>query len=71
MPDRLTYATRDMSLSPQTTPYCWSGDLLDLGERQGFRPDAIKRQLAHDESNKVCATYNKAKLVDERFKNGF
>jgi hypothetical protein len=31
-----------------------------------YRPDAIERQLAHVESNKVRATYNKALLLDQR-----
>ena len=31
----------------------------------GYRPDAIERQLAHVESNKVRATYNKALLLDQ------
>ncbi|MEB3733704.1 hypothetical protein ULF88_05160 [Halopseudomonas pachastrellae] len=37
-----------------------------LGNEQVFRPDAIERQLAHVESNKVRATYNKAILLSQR-----
>lgn len=32
----------------------------------GFESDAIERQLAHGERNKVRAAYNKAKYLDER-----
>jgi hypothetical protein len=37
-----------------------------LTAQQFHRPDAIEKQLAHVESNKVRATYNKALLVEER-----
>ena len=67
-PNRLTYAMRDMNLGPQTTPHCWRTTFSTWANEQGFRPDAIERQLAHVESNKVRATYNKALLVDERRK---
>lgn len=33
---------------------------------EGFDSDAIERQLAHGEKNKVRAAYNKAKYLDER-----
>jgi hypothetical protein len=36
------------------------------GERERHPPDAIERQLAHVESNRVRATYNKALMVEER-----
>ena len=32
----------------------------------GFRPDVIERQLAHAERNKVRASYNQAKYLEER-----
>lgn len=41
-------------------------DLFDLANENGFQPDAIEQQLAHMESNKVRATYNKALLLDQR-----
>ncbi len=40
--------------------------IRNLDGENGFRPDAIERQLAHVESNKVRATYNKALLLDQR-----
>lgn len=65
-PNRLTYAMRDMSLGERTTPHCWRATFSTWANEQGFRPDAIERQLAHVESNKVRATYNKALLLNER-----
>lgn len=41
-------------------------DLSTWANENGYRPDAIERQLAHVESNKVRATYNKALLLDQR-----
>jgi len=34
----------------------------------GFAPDVIERQLAHDERNKVRAAYNHAQCLPERRK---
>ena len=65
-PNRLTYAMRDMSLGERTTPHCWRTTFSTWANEQGFGPDAIERQLAHVESNKVRATYNKALLLNER-----
>lgn len=65
-PNRLTYAMRDMNLGPRTTPHCWRTTFSTWANEQGFRPDAIERQLAHVEGNKVRATYNKALLLSQR-----
>lgn len=65
-PNRLTYAMRDMNLGRGTTPHCWRTTFSTWANENGFRPDAIERQLAHVESNKVRATYNKALLLDQR-----
>jgi hypothetical protein len=40
--------------------------VVNGADTNGYRPDAIERQLAHVESNKVRATYNKALLLDQR-----
>ena len=37
-----------------------------LNESGLWNPDAIERQLAHRESNKVRAAYNRAEYLDER-----
>lgn len=65
-PNRLTYAMRDMNLGPGTSPHCWRTTFSTWANEQGYRPDAIERQLAHVESNKVRATYNKALLLAQR-----
>ncbi|SUW10494.1 integrase [Bordetella bronchiseptica] len=65
-PNRLTYAMRDMNLGRGTTPHCWRTTFSTWANENGYRPDAIERQLAHVESNKVRATYNKALLLDQR-----
>jgi len=65
-PNRLTYAMRDMNLGRGTTPHCWRTTFSTWANENGFRPDAIERQLAHVEGNKVRATYNKALLLDAR-----
>lgn len=57
---------RDMNLGPRTTPHCWRTTFSTWANEQGFRPDAIERQLSHVEGNKVRATYNKALLLSQR-----
>ena len=37
-----------------------------LNESGKWHPDAIERQLAHVEGNKVRAAYNRAEYLDER-----
>ena len=66
MPNRLTYAMRDINLGRGTTPHCWRTTFSTWANESGYRPDAIARQLAHVESNKVRPTYNKALLLDQR-----
>ena len=51
-PNRLTYAMRDMNLGRGTTPHCWRTTFSTWANENGYRPDAIERQLAHVESNK-------------------
>jgi integrase len=56
----------------------YSGDLITghgfrgmastLLNEQGWNPDAIERQLAHCERNKVRAAYNHARMIPERRK---
>ncbi|MCP1106295.1 integrase arm-type DNA-binding domain-containing protein [Serratia nevei] len=65
-PNRLTYAMRDMNLGPRATPHCWRTTFSTWANEHGYRPDAIERQLAHVESNRVRATYNKALLLADR-----
>jgi integrase len=56
----------------------YSGDLITghgfrgmastLLNEQGWNPDAIERQLAHGERDKVRAAYNHARMIPERRK---
>lgn len=39
---------------------------ITILNESGFHPDAIKRQLAHIEKNKVRAAYNHADYLPER-----
>ncbi|WP_174913531.1 tyrosine-type recombinase/integrase [Burkholderia diffusa] len=65
-PNRLSYAMRDMNLGRGTTPHCWRTTFSTWTNENGYHPDAIERQLAHIESDKVRATYNKALLLADR-----
>lgn len=64
--ERLRYAMREFSLGARTTPHCWRATLSTWANRSGFRTDAIERQLAHVEANKVRAAYNRSVLFAER-----
>ena len=48
------------------TPHGFRSLASSILNEQGFNPDAIERQLAHVEENKVRAAYNRAEYVDER-----
>ena len=63
---RLCYLMRDLDIAKGASPHCWRTTFSTWANENGHRPDAIEKQLAHVESNKVRATYNKALLVDER-----
>jgi integrase len=65
---RLQYLMRDLNIAKGASPHCWRTTFSTWANENGHRPDAIERQLAHVESNKVRATYNKAMLVEERRK---
>jgi integrase len=63
---RLRYLMRDLNVAKGASPHCWRTTFSTWANENGHRPDAIEKQLAHVESNKVRATYNKALLVEER-----
>ena len=65
---RLCYLMRDLNIAKGASPHCWRTTFSTWANENGHRPDAIEKQLAHVESNKVRATYNQAMLVDERRK---
>jgi integrase len=63
---RLSVVMKGMNLAARASPHCWRTTFSTWANERGFRPDAIERQLAHVESNKVRGAYNKALLVEER-----
>ena len=64
--ERLCYLMRDLNVAKGASPHCWRTTFSTWANENGHAPDAIERQLAHIESNRVRATYNKALLVEER-----
>lgn len=63
---RLAQAMRALALGPGTSPHCWRTTFSTWANEQGFRPDAIEKQLAHTERDAIRAAYNKALLLPER-----
>jgi len=63
---RLCYLMRDLNVAKGASPHCWRTTFSTWANENGHPPDAIERQLAHVESNRVRATYNKALMVEER-----
>lgn len=48
------------------TPHGFRSLASSVLNEQGFNPDAIERQLAHIENNKIRAAYNRADYLNER-----
>lgn len=48
------------------TPHGFRSLASSLLNEQGFNPDAIERQLAHVETNKIRSAYNRAEYMAER-----
>ena len=48
------------------TPHGFRSLASSLLNEQGFSPDAIEKQLAHVEDNKIRAAYNRADYIQER-----
>ena len=63
----LRTALRTMGYDNDTiTPHGFRGMASSLLNEQGYNPDAIERQLAHHDPNKVRAAYNRADYLQER-----
>lgn len=56
---RLGYKGRMTGHGWRTVASTWANE-------QGYKPDAIERQLAHTPENKVRAAYNRAEFIEER-----
>ena len=52
----------------QMVSHGFRGMASSLLNEQGFNPDAIEAQLAHQQGDKVRAAYNRAQYWDERVK---
>lgn len=50
----------------RVTPHGFRSLASSVLNEQGFNPDAIERQLAHIENNKIRAAYNRADYLTER-----
>lgn len=57
---------RRMGLAGQLTGHGLRGMLSSWANERDFKPDAVERQLGHDEKNKVRGAYNSAQYMPER-----
>ena len=55
-----------MGYKGRVTPHGFRALASSILNEQGFNPDAIERQLAHIENNKIRAAYNRADYLTER-----
>ena len=55
-----------MGYKGRVTPHGFHSLASSVLNEQGFNPDAIERQLAHIENNKIRAAYNRADYLTER-----
>lgn len=64
----LLYALYRMGYHMRATVHGFRSTASTILNENGFAPDVIERQLAHDERNKVRAAYNHAQHLPERRK---
>jgi len=62
----LLYALYRMGYHSRTTAHGFRHTASTILNEKGFTPDAIERQLAHGQRNKVRASYNFAQYLPER-----
>ncbi|MCF7520457.1 integrase arm-type DNA-binding domain-containing protein [Neisseria sp. ZJ106] len=55
-----------MGYKGRVTPHGFRSLASSILNEQGYNPDAIERQLAHEESNRIRAAYNRADYMAER-----
>ena len=55
-----------MGYKSKANPHGFRSLASSVLNEQGFNPDAIERQLAHVEGDKIRAAYNRAEYMDER-----
>ena len=61
-------AIKRLGYKGRTTAHGFRGTASTILNEQGWTPDAIERQLAHGEKDKVRAAYNSAQHLPERRK---
>lgn len=62
----MLYAMYRMGYHKQATVHGFRATASTILNESGFTPDAIERQLAHAERNKVRAAYHRAEYLEER-----
>jgi len=62
----LLYAIYRLGYHSRATTHGFRATASTILNEMGYNRDAIERQLAHVESNKVRAAYNRAEYLDER-----
>lgn len=62
----LRNAVAKLGFSDRFSPHGARGTFSTMCNEAGFMPDAIERQLAHAEQNKVRGSYNQAEYMPER-----
>lgn len=65
-PNTLNQAMHRMCYRGIACPHGFRALASSTLNENGFRPDVIERQLAHSETNKIRAAYNRAEYLDER-----
>lgn len=66
-PDSLRVALRKLNISTDDlTTHGFRHIASTLLNEQGWPPDAIEKQLSHEDRNKIRATYNQAEYLDTR-----
>lgn len=66
-PDSLRVALRAIDIGADVlTTHGFRHTASTLLNEQGWSPDAIEKQLSHEERNKIRGTYNKAEYLDVR-----
>lgn len=64
----MLYALYRMGYHGRATGHGFRATASTILNEQGWKPDAIERQLAHAERNKVRAAYHRSEYLDERRK---
>ncbi len=65
-PSTINKAFDRMGYRGRFTPHGLRSTASTILNEMGFRPDAIERQLAHTERNRIRAAYNRAEYLEDR-----